>query len=409
MKNSKKTHVLFIPSWYTIPEIPLSGIFFKQQARALRKAGYNVGVLVPPVIRNLITKKNLLKPNVFLNLPHIDYENDEGIPTYRGIGWNLSNRINLKNFFFLRTSIKMFNRYISENGRPDILHAHYARFGGVVADNIKLRFKIPFVISEMCSHYAKGLIPENEIPSIKRVFQHADERIMVSPQLGRLLESKIGKVVSPWKYVPNLVEEKYFEPISKNVVCKRKENFSFLNVGMMNLDDNKGHFDLLTSFSKQFKGDKKVELRLCGDGTNRNNLEQLAKKLGIYDQVYFLGIINHEQVKKEIQSSDVFVYPSHYETFGLSVIEALACGKPVITTACGGPENIINKHNGIIVPPRNVNKLGNAMKKIKNNLYLYDPQTIIQDCFNRFSEKTVINKLTDIYNKVLGNENSLEM
>jgi glycosyltransferase involved in cell wall biosynthesis len=112
-------------------------------------------------------------------------------------------------------------------------------------------------------------------------------------------------------------------------------------------------------------------------------------------------MLNREQVRDYLQQVDVFVLPSLYETFGVVIIEALASGKPVIATKCGGPECVVTDLNGLLVPRNDVESLADALVKMKECLKLYDPSLIRQDCIDRFSAKEVTKQLEIIYQEIL--------
>jgi len=102
-----------------------------------------------------------------------------------------------------------------------------------------------------------------------------------------------------------------------------------------------------------------------------------------------------------MQATDVFVLSSHYETFGVVIIEALACGKPVVATRAGGPECIIHEKNGILVSPENIEELAVAMIKLRTEVKNYDSGFIYKDCVNRFGQKAVVEQVSFIYRVVL--------
>lgn len=79
------------------------------------------------------------------------------------------------------------------------------------------------------------------------------------------------------------------------------------------------------------------------------------------------------------------------------LIEALACGKPVISTDSGGPRSIVNEKNGIIVPVDNEEKLRQAMEKVCHNYSDYDSKEIREDCSARFSEEVITKQILRIY------------
>jgi glycosyltransferase involved in cell wall biosynthesis len=157
---------------------------------------------------------------------------------------------------------------------------------------------------------------------------------------------------------------------------------------------------LIQAFACAFK-DMDVELIVVGDGIERPKLESLVISCGIESQVSFLGNLNREDVKIEMQRCDAFVLASRYETFGVVYIEALACGKPIIATSCGGPAMIVDEENGLLVPVEDIKALSEAMSYLFTHYDNYKPETIRKNCINKYSEEVIIGKISDIYNRSL--------
>lgn len=104
---------------------------------------------------------------------------------------------------------------------------------------------------------------------------------------------------------------------------------------------------------------------VAGDGPLRNQLDWECAKLGVNKQVSFLGALNHEQVIKLLSQSDIFLLPSLTEGMPVSVIEAMACGTPIVATAVGGtPELIADGISGILVQPSDPEALARAVIKL---------------------------------------------
>ena len=89
-------------------------------------------------------------------------------------------------------------------------------------------------------------------------------------------------------------------------------------------------------------------LEIGGDGPERNSLKALAKQLGIGDRVTFCGWI--DDVAAFLSDADVFVLPSRIEPFGIVVLEAMACGVPIVATRVSGPLEILDDHTALLVP-----------------------------------------------------------
>jgi N-acetyl-alpha-D-glucosaminyl L-malate synthase BshA len=121
--------------------------------------------------------------------------------------------------------------------------------------------------------------------------------------------------------------------------------------------------DVLIQAFKQVQGsDSLLKLILVGAGHLRGELEQLASALGIHDRIEFLGHQSRTEVANLIRGCKVFVLPSRFETFGIVILEAMACKKPVVATTAGGiPEIIENGINGILVEPDDDKALAEAL------------------------------------------------
>jgi glycosyltransferase involved in cell wall biosynthesis len=99
---------------------------------------------------------------------------------------------------------------------------------------------------------------------------------------------------------------------------------------------------------------------LAGDGPERRPLEELCLRLGLEGRVRFLG--NREDIPELLASCDLFLLPSLYEGLPLSVLEAMASGKPVVATAIKGTDEVVvHGSTGILVPPMNVTALASAI------------------------------------------------
>lgn len=391
-------HILIIPSErYASRDAPLEGIFQQHQAQALARAGYKVGVISPPELRSLRLLGEGLSGRLTTG---IRVENEQGIPVLKYYGWCWIPRIpNAQMWLRLRAWMALFRKYVTQYGIPEIIHAHNSRFAGLVASKIKKKWHIPYILTEHSSLYGRGLVPDSHMRYVKEVLRNADKYIAVSPFLKHVLEGVFGNLGISWECVPNVLDIAFETNTVLDRTLNRSNNsFRFLNIGIMT--DIKGQEDLLRGFAIKFEGKNDIQLRLGGDGPFRKKLELLSTELRINKQVVFLGELNREQVLAEMQGCDVFVLASYYETFGVVLIEALSCGKPVIATACGGPEFIVREENGLLVSPRNIAALGEAMVVMREKINSYDPILIRNDCIARFGEQVVVSKLSNIYHKI---------
>lgn len=390
-------HILILTSVPYLPvDNPLLGIFQHHQAQALQRAGYQVGILEVPSMRSLkYFIEGIRKRSAGVWISH-----DNDIPVFHYQGWYwIPYSQQLQQQQWLQSLVPPFKAYVARYGRPDIIHAHSVR-AGALAVAIKKRWEIPYVLTEHNSHYARGLLRPADQKRIRLAFSYADKRLVVSPKLGYDLENVVGEYVRPWLWMPNILDSLFEEAIPRqNSNLPKAEKFVFLNIG--HLEEVKGQADLLQAFANEFKGKSDVQLRIGGEGTLHQKLEEFAIELGIGKQVAFLGRLTREQTLAEMQRCDTYVHASHYETFGVVLIEAFACGKPVITTACGGPEYIVNETNGVLVPSQNSKQLGKAMATMIKQINNYDSTAIRRDCIVNYGHNTITKRLSSIYHEVL--------
>ena len=207
----------------------------------------------------------------------------------------------------------------------------------------------------------------------------------------------LGEDANRWEEMPNIVEQSFTQAdLAPSWDARRP--FTFLTIAQMT--PKKGIGYAIEAFAYSFSSDPTVELRLGGDGPERERLEALARSLGVADQVKFLGMLTRQQVLEEMRQSQVFVLPSLYETFGVVVIEALALGKPLIATRCGGPESIVRPEDGLLISPGDPVALAEAMRRMRKNFVDYHPEAIRQACAERFAEAVIAKRLIAAYERV---------
>lgn len=382
-----KKHILIIPSWYPEKAGDVGGSFFREQAIALQKRGYKVGVIAP-MLRSARDVKGL-----FTKPYGARYQNDEGVDTYRYHAINIPRLPRLARERWVVIGLKLYNQYVKCHGTPDLIHVHSMLHGGFLAYSIKKKFNTPYVITEHSTAFPRNLVSKEILQELKPIIEGSSYNIAVSNEFAKLLDDKTG--LETWIYVPNIVNDDFMS----HEVDFLEEGFKFINICLL---DKKKKIDvLIKSFANSFKGNKSVTLIIGGDGPERTYLEQLTKELGVDEQVTFLGMLTRDRVKYEMAKSNAFVLSSEYETFGVVVVEALALGKPVIATKCGGPESIVTDEVGYLVDVNNVEEMSTAMVRLYRNKNNFDSEKIRQYCKDNFSEDAVINKLNTIYSSVL--------
>jgi glycosyltransferase involved in cell wall biosynthesis len=290
----------------------------------------------------------------------------------------------------------LLKRYIKENGKPDILHAHAAVFGGAAGAELAEEFGIPLVLTEHSTGFARGVYTNWQLKLTQTAIGYASSCIAVSPSLGALLAEQFPVSDGKWKWIPNVVADRFSAPIES---LEKQGPVKFLNLALMT--EKKGQRDLIEAFVKLINGGANAELWLAGDGPIRAELEARAESSGVSDRVKFLGLVEPDDVPGLLGKVDVMVVSSHYETFGVVAAEALMAGLPVVATRCGGPECIVGEGDGFLVPPRDPEAIFRAMSMVLEKMPRYDGELIARRAKERFAGKAIAKMLTSEYESLL--------
>lgn len=282
---------------------------------------------------------------------------------------------------------------IKTYGKIDIIHAHVSYPAGFIASILSREFGIPYVLTEHMSPFPFSTMTRNGRPraEIDQAFNNASATIAVSTALAASIRSfgYAAPVV-----IPNLVDETRFTP-----AAPAPGKFKFLTV--CGISAQKGIGELLNAIALWNPSPDEVEFHVCGDGPLRADYEAMAHQLRIADRVVWYGQVNREAMPGIFRDSHAYVMPSLHESFGVVFGEAIACGKPIIATRCGGPEDIVNAANGLLVDVGDSIGLSEAMRSLKGNWSEYNPNAIRRDFIRRFSREAVGGKLTAMYKKIL--------
>ncbi|HLZ41969.1 MAG TPA: glycosyltransferase [Candidatus Sulfotelmatobacter sp.] len=386
--GSCSLHVIVLPSSYPTFHSPVDGIFVQAQAAALKNAALRVGVVYPDMrsLRTLPTGR-LLRSRFQMGV-----QREQEVETIRIHAWNIPFRT-VAPRLWQSLALRGFAAYVKRFGHPDLIHAHNSLWAGAAAREIKNRFGVQYVLTEHSSAYARQLVSKDDEELTRRVFAEASAVMAVSRWLSAGLQPCGEREI---RVIPNIVDTDFF---TLPPTPRRAKPLRFLTVGL--LTPVKGIDLLLRAFSEAFSDSADVELEVAGDGPERPRLQELARSLKISDRVIFSGLRTREQVRESMWRSNAFVTASHVETFGIVLAEALATGLPLISTKCGGPEEIVTGDVGVLVEPGSVNALAGALKEILLKAASYDPLLQRGSAVQRYAGPAVVSRLQDVYQGVL--------
>ena len=189
--------------------------------------------------------------------------------------------------------------------------------------------------------------------------------ITVSPQVKDFISKKTNSKII---VIPNGINLKYIQKIQP---ANRNNNPIVFYLGM--LTKGKGIADLIKSISVVKKDITNVKLFIGGSGPYEDTLRKLVTEFDLEENVTFLGFLNEEEKFSYMKTIDIFVLPSYWEAFPFVLLEAMACGKPIITTKVGGnPFAVSDGVNGYLVSPGDWNMISEKIIKLINDKNLID-------------------------------------
>ena len=174
------------------------------------------------------------------------------------------------------------------------------------------------------------------------------------------------------------------------------------------MEELKGPSVLMEAFAIAYRTRKDLSLNIAGDGSQRQKIAARAKALDVASRYRYHGVYTHpEDCRVFMESLDIFVMPSLSEGTPNSIVEAMACGKPIIASAIGGIPDMIGTNAGILVPPGDAAALADAMIKLAENSELRRSMgEAAKERYEKlFSPRVVVPLMLDTYHRVTNNGN----
>lgn len=361
--------VLMIPSWYPTKEAPLLGTFYQEQAEALAARGVEIAVAYVNVTGELRPGRH-----------GISVERVKGVPTYRYTHPNWTPRWE-KGRCWQRTRMlqKLYRRIEAEWGRPDVVNLR-SSLQGYEAMALCREEKLPLFFMEHSSY----VITEPEEGLIRRRLR----RVMAEAQVNACVSSALRRVMEPYgetRIIPDIVDGERFRPLD---IPREGEAFLFRAMGQ--LRPIKGYDLLIDAFIRlKARTQRPVRLEIAGIGGLREELQRRIDQGGVGDCCRLVGTIPREEAVRFMNGCDCFVCSSRTETLSCVLNESAACGKPLISTRCGGPEDIVTPDNGLLVPTEDPAALAETMLHMLDRAASYDGEKIREETLRKFGADTV--------------------
>ncbi|HEU4719050.1 MAG TPA: glycosyltransferase [Bacteroidia bacterium] len=282
--------------------------------------------------------------------------------------------------------------------KPDVVHAHYATSYGLLGRKSGFH---PLVISawgsDVMDFPSKGRLMKN---MLRKNFAAADALLATSPTIVKYMNAITGKkiIITPFG-----VDTSVFRPLEK----ERKREDGKIVIGLVkSLEPVYNVSVVIDTFGALLRNNpgRKIGLLIVGDGTQRKMLEEKVREMHIGEQVTFAGKVDHREVPLWHNRIDIFVNISAYESFGVSVLEAMACEVPVIVSDTGGLSDIVDEGvQGFRVPVNDIAATTLAMEKLVTDadLRMRMGKAGRLKVSEKYEWENNVGEMIDVYNSLL--------
>lgn len=231
----------------------------------------------------------------------------------------------------------------------------------------------------------------------KPIYKSFNAITAITPQVKNVLIRKLNIPSNKIHVIYNGIDLRRFDRVEKTLQDNNKplSKQIITIIQVSRFTEQKDQDTLIKALSKL---DKRYKLLLVGDGPRKSICEELVKQLMIEDRVEFLGV--RMDVPDLILSSDIVIQSSHWEGFGLTAIEGMAVGKPVIASDVPGLSDIVRGY-GLVFEPENDTQLAQQIVSLQDgNLY----EEVSNKCRERsvdFSISSMTNNMIALYESLI--------
>jgi glycosyltransferase involved in cell wall biosynthesis len=371
----KKLHILFLCGWYPSSVLPQNGDFIMRHAQSVHLK-HNVSIL------HIITKSDISKTEI-----KVIKEGD--LFTYIAYVPQSSNPI-IKLIRFWNA----YKKILGKIGSFDVVHLNKLYPFGLFALHLKKFKHIPYIISEHWTGYhlkGKKSLPCLERFLSKKITKNASSVCPVSKDLKKSM-LKCG-LKGSYKIIPNVVNTHLFKPAKKTT-----KKFTITHISSL-LDKHKNITGMLRVAKQLEKSIDAFQWKFIGG--KKDQFSALLNELNFKkNTIHFIDQLSHEQIPKQLIQSDVFVLFSNYENLPCVILEAFACGIPVISTNVGGIQEFFPKNFGFLIEPNNEDQLFQKLIEIFNNPF---SRSIIMHQYanDNFSSEIICDSFSKLYIKAI--------
>ena len=390
--------VLVLSHMYPREYNMVGGIFVHEQVKALRALGIDARVVSgEPFWINTVNPKTIKRAlDIYRSQKTSIWECHDGVPLIR--------------FPYIVSSLLPFQTHATTYSlgllrqaewlRADftfeLIHAHTAYTDGTAGRLLASKLKIPLVITEHTGPFTTLTRTGYLRRMTQKALNAADKVIAVSSALLSDIRQQIKLNAGvDTQVIANLVDTDLFceQPAQQSEMIHLLWVGHFVPVKRVPV--------LLEAFAVAFQVEPRLRLRLAGSGEGLEQAQALVESLGITHVVEFSGRANRTQLVDYYRECDFLVISSESETFGVVAIEAMSCGRPVLTTRCGGPAEIVSHSQLGHVVGMGVEELTQGILKMAGQRGAFNSKIIRKVTELKYSSFSIAKEIANVYSALI--------
>ncbi len=336
-----------------------------------------------------IKTKELLNRN-YADSPQLDFHYDLILKKY--------DRILYKGK--IKKQMKRIEKKIPNLSSFDIVHAHTLFSDGGTAYLLKKKYGLDYIVSVRSADiYAFYKYAIHHRPFIHKVLTNASKVVFIShaykKQTFDVLPKKVVQAIEHKSLIiPNGIDDKWFETKPRVRTECGKNSLSILFTG--SLDTNKNVESVLLLVNQLRNNGVDIKLNVAGDGPLREDVTKKRNQLKLQDVVTLHGNISIERLRTLADQSDIFILPSYKETFGISYVEAMSRGIPIIYTSGEGIDGFFPEGTvGYRTEPTDIDKMIENIKDIAKDYQVMSKRCVSES--KRFNWNDIANEYIQLY------------
>lgn len=383
-------HVVLVPAWWPSPEQPMAGVFWTDYAEAFASAGARVGIVVP----DLVSVRYMGGGTSIPWIPRVSEERFGDVPVVRIRGLHTAARIPAVQMHrfrrWLRRGLAVYRRRF---GPPDVLHAMCAIPSGWACTHLDATDAPPVVVTEQTGSFDRLMTRRHGGPYIRAGLARAAAAVTVSEHNRGIMQAAgVGREIA---VCGNPVSMAFMHAS----IRAPRPNAALRALFVGRLVEGKGVRELGLAAARLDTG-RDIEWHFVGDGPEASGLRRVFADHGRASRLRLHGRCDRSTIVKIMTDADLLVHPTHGETFGMAVAEALCMGLPAITTRGTACAEFVTDDNGLLVDPRDVGSLTDGLGRLIDRLDSFDRAAIAENARRRFSADAVARWYAELFRRL---------